>query len=158
MNKSAQNSDYREIATSLSGFVVKENQYYAINTGNCRVYHFSNNKLTQITKDQTIAQQKADNGEISENDLFNNAENDNVTHFLGTSISDLNSDVIGPFDLKKGDILVASTGGLHFSLKKDEIEKIIVKNKKIGNIATILGITTKQIGSNKNITICSYIH
>ncbi|MBN2663576.1 MAG: serine/threonine-protein phosphatase [Bacteroidales bacterium] len=158
MNKSMTMPEFKDASASLSGFVVQKNKFYAINTGNCRVYHFSENKLKQISIDQTVAQQLLKNGEISEEDLFNNQDSNKLTHYLSSSITNLRNEIYGPFDLKNNDILIASTGGLHFTLKNDEIEKLIIKNQNKSELADILSKFALNIGAKKNITVCSYIH
>lgn len=158
MNKSLTMPEFKESSASLAGFVVQKNQFYALNTGNCRVYHYTKNKLKQITKDQTVAQQLLNNNEISEEEYFNHQDRNKLTHFLSASISNLKNEIYGPFELKNNDILIATTCGFHCTLKNSEIEQLIKKNNKKLNLAEILSKFALNIGARKNITVCSYIH
>lgn len=158
MNKAMMLPEYKDAKTSISGFVVHKNTLYTVNAGNCRVYHFSNGKLNQITKDQTIAQQQFDDKEVSEQEFFKGNYNEKITNFVSSSITSLNNEVSGPIEIKKGDFIFASTGGLHFTFKNEEIEQFIEKNKTKADIASVLGNVALNLKPNKNITVCSYVH
>ncbi len=158
MNKAMTEPDFKEIATSLAGFLIAKDEYYTINVGNCRVYHFSENKLIQKTIDQTQLQKAIDEKIFTETEARKHLENNEVLHYLSASVSDFNIQIEGPFSLKNNDILFASTGGLHYSLSNNEIQDFIIKNHKTNNLAENLGIYSNSINKNKSTTICLYKH
>lgn len=158
MNKSAANPEYAKAATSLTGFLITKNKYYTVNVGDSRVYHFSGKKLYQKTKDQTLVQQLIDEKSISEEEAFMHPKKGEPINFISTVISDIKTDIDGPFTLKKNDLLLATSSGLHHQLKNVEIESIIKKNLKKKNLAQILGDFAYNTGSKNNITICIYKH
>lgn len=158
MNKSVEDKRYQNSASTLSGFLIEGNLYYTVNVGDSRVYHFSNKKLKQITKDQSFVQFLLDKGDITPEEAFTHPKKNIVNSIISSKISNLKTDITGPHELKNGDILFACTDGVHDALKNEEIELIIKKNLKNSNLAEIIGKKAFDAGSKDNITICYYKH
>ncbi len=158
MNKSIEDEKYKECATTLTGFMITGDKYYTINVGDSRSYKFSDNKLTRITKDHSLVQHLLDEGQITEEEAHTHPQKNIVTSIISASISELKSDVTGPNDLKKGDILIACSDGVHDYLLDETIEKLIAQNIDKQNLAEIIGKAAFNAESQDNITICIYKH
>ncbi|MEA3451347.1 MAG: protein phosphatase 2C domain-containing protein [Bacteroidota bacterium] len=158
MNKSVEDERYQNCASTLSGFLIEGNHYFTVNVGDSRVYHFSDKKLKQITKDQSFVQFLLDKGDITQEEAFTHPKKNIVNSIISSKISNLKTDITGPHDLKKGDILFACTDGVHDALKIEEIEQIVKKNMKNKSLSEIIGKKAFDAGSKDNITICYYKH
>lgn len=63
--ESALRPDVKRMATTLTLFLAVWPWAYVVQVGDSRCYHYSNGKLEQVTKDQTIAQDLVDQGVLS---------------------------------------------------------------------------------------------
>ncbi len=156
MNKSMEDEKYKNCGTTLTGFLLDNNKYYTINIGDSRVYLYSKNTLTQLTKDQSFVQNLIDKGLITKEEAFTHPKKNLVTSIISGSISNMKVDISKPRELSKGDILIACSDGLHDALTDEQIKKIIDKNKNNKNLAEILGKAAFDAGSRDNITVCFY--
>lgn len=156
MNKSYENPSYKDCATTLTGFMVIGNEYYTVNVGDSRVYLLSDNKLSRKTKDHSFVQHLIDMGELTVEESYTHPKKNLVTSIISSNISNLKTKVEGPFQLKKNDILIACSDGVHDYLTDNKIEKIMIENKNSDNITEILVKAAYDAGSKDNITACFY--
>ncbi|MBN2894141.1 MAG: serine/threonine-protein phosphatase, partial [Bacteroidales bacterium] len=156
MNKSTEDENLKDSATTLTGFMIIDNIFYTINVGDSRVYMFSDNKLTRKTKDHSFVQHLIDTGEITLEDAFSHPKKNLVTSIISNNITKLKTSIEGPFNLKEGDILIACSDGVHDALRDAEIEKIIANNQNADNLAEIIGKASYDAESKDNITACFY--
>ncbi|HBF39861.1 MAG TPA: serine/threonine protein phosphatase, partial [Firmicutes bacterium] len=79
-------------------------------TGNARFYHFRNRRLDFKSRDQSIAQLMMESSRISEDELGENVERNNLTNYLGTN-KRLKIRVSKKFYLNDGDAVLLCTAG-----------------------------------------------
>ncbi len=138
----------REIATTAA--VVKiftqRRDSFAVwaSVGDSRVYHYSSNKISQVSVDDSLLTQALEKGWIDSvkaekidqaTDLsgFNKVEKNLfegrniITQALG--IGEMKPKV-GEFKVKKGDLIILTTDGVHDNLMNSEVEEILKKDLK----------------------------
>jgi protein phosphatase len=74
--------ELRNMATTLTVYMGLWPDYYILQVGDSRYYLFRNGKLTQVTRDQTLAQDLVDEGVLSRAA----AQRSTYTHILSSSI------------------------------------------------------------------------
>jgi len=158
-NKSITDSEYQGTGSTISGFLVNENQFYTFNIGDSRVYFFSDkeNQLKLLTKDHSYVNDLIDNGLLSEEEALRHSKRNIINSSLGMRLTDIKIDIRGPYVIENSDILIAVTDGLTSGLTNDSIEKLISehKNKKL---AQLLVEQAFETGSSDNITALVYRH
>ena len=129
-------------------------EMYCLSVGDSRLYILRNRRLTQLTRDHTVAFQARRNyeqGKINR-DAYEAAVSDNKTlcSYLGLNgieIYDVNSE---KYSLKNGDKLLLATDGLYRSLSAEAIEGIMTKSHSSELIARQLILSALKAGKGKN--------
>lgn len=158
LQKGMAEPEYKNCGTTLSGFYLLDNTYYVFNVGDSRVYLYSENKLQQLTKDQSKVQQLIDEGALTPEQAATHPERHIMTSAIGQSLSMIKNDISGPFDLNKGDILLAFSDGVHDPLSNKQLEQLISSNKNNNNLAQTIVEQAFNAGGTDNITALYYKH
>lgn len=158
LNKATEDTDYKNAGTTISGFVYKKDRFYTINIGDSRVYYMSNNKLTRATKDHSVVQELMDKGLLSEEEAMMHPRKNIMTSALGQELNQIKIDAKGPYKLKKKDILLACSDGVHDALNDEQIKQILLSNLNPKEIAKKLVETAYNAGGMDNITACVFIY
>lgn len=157
--KGSTEPEYKHCGTTLSGFLVRNSQYFWINIGDSRVYIMNlKNELRQLTKDHSIVQDLLDRGMISIEEALIHPQKNKMSSAIGQALNMIRIDVAGPYPIKRGDILLTCTDGIHSALSDNEISTIMSANKKNPNLAKLLVETAFKAGGRDNITACVYRH
>jgi protein phosphatase len=103
--------------------LVYDGQVAISHVGDTRVYHFRNDKLTQVTRDQTLVQRMVDLGQLSQQEALTHPARNEVTSAVG-KFADLQP---VPYQLKlaPGDWLVVACDGLHAHVDADSLQELI---------------------------------
>ncbi len=113
-----------EAGCTTAAAVIHGNMLYVANVGDSRVYLLRDGQLTQLTRDHTLAQQKADVGIISQEQV----ETDSGAHVLTRSMGAVQTvqvDLFPPLQLTAGDVVLLCSDGLTDMLKNAEIARLI---------------------------------
>ena len=137
--------------TVICVLIDKDNKAYIANLGDSRIYHHSDKKLKQITKDDSYVQSLLDTGiENIDEELIDNYKNI-VTKALGIeSQVEIN---VSTIDLKKDDYIILVTDGLTNMVDDIEIEEVLNMDINIKESAEILVYMANSSGGFDNITI-----
>lgn len=122
--------------------------------GDSRAYLIHEDKLVQITKDQTLAQMKMDVGMYSEDDPAAEADKHKLTEYIGR---DWTKENIKPVEsrwipVQKDDCVLLCSDGLYDMCSDEEIARILSKNKSVSDMTLGLVNTAKANGGEDNIT------
>jgi serine/threonine protein phosphatase PrpC len=146
-----------------AGFIMLVTDYSKIiwaMAGNSRLYHFRKGIYNFRSKDQSIAQLLADSGKISEMDINEHDERNNLVNYLGKS-SGFRPFVSRKYRLCDGDAMVLCNSGFWENMTTEELSVILRDSKEadelIDNLEdTLLG---KQNEVLNNYTIAAiYAH
>ena len=117
--------------------------------GDCRLYHFSGTKLKRITRDQTLAQQMFEHGEISGEELANHRLGHVLEQCLGEDDVEPDS---GTFHWKHNDLLLLCTDGLYNMVNEDKINDILSGLVSLDTMADLLLEKALRRGGKDNIS------
>jgi protein phosphatase len=109
------------MGTTLTVGVVRANRLFVYHVGDSRAYLLRQGHLVRITRDQTVAQQLADSGFISDALVGSHHTRHVLTQAVGRGDVEVE---VHHFPLQHGDRLVLSTDGLTDGVEDSEIERV----------------------------------
>lgn len=111
--------ELRGMATTITSLVVDHGQVTTMHIGDCRMYLIRDQKIRQLTKDHTVAGQKARLGLVKKDRLATHPERSILTRNLGreliAAIDQITTRVV------QGDVLLVCSDGLHNVLGDEEM-------------------------------------
>lgn len=153
--KSQNDPNYKNCGTTLSAFLIQKQEFYFIHIGDSRIYLLDNSSnLHQISKDQTIIQQLLDQGEIQPEDIPHHPQKNVMYSAIGQEPSKIQVDIRGPEPIRKGEILLVCSDGIHDALPDQKIRQIIIAHKENEDLPKILVEAAYEAGGKDNITAC----
>ena len=154
MQKAMTDSMYKYASTTVSGFIItRKNQLYVFNVGDSRVYLLREGELKRLTVDHSLVQELIDSGRITEEQAFRHPKKNIITKYLGANLSDLEVDVSKIGEMHKGDLLIASTDGLHDYVRDNKIQDFVKNYSGKESLAKVLCEWAFERGSKDNITV-----
>jgi len=151
--KSNNNPDYYGMGTTIVLVLIRDNRIYYGHIGDSRIYHFSKNKLTQITKDHSYVQKLVDKGVISEKEAKDHPRKNEISKALGLDAfiePDVAPSALIP---QNNDFILLCSDGLNNMLSDKKIESEIKKNNSIIDIAEQLINLSNKKGGSDNISV-----
>lgn len=150
-NESMSILKYRGMGTTLSLVFNGFGKYYYVNIGDSRIYRLKDQKLTQLSKDDSFVNYLLDLGDINEEEARIHPKRNILTKALGTAEGiDF---VIKAIDEDNVDKLLLCSDGLSDILPKESIEKILnLECKTEKKIDKMISEVLKN-GGKDNITI-----
>lgn len=133
------------LGSTLSVIVLIKNHYFILNVGDSRVYKVYNS-LIQLTKDQSLVQQKVDRGEITEEDMEKDPQRNVLLQCIGAT-SDVKPDFYSGIYEDNSVFLLCSDGFRHV-LKKEELF-FYYRPQILSNEAVMRNISMKLVELNK---------
>jgi protein phosphatase len=101
--------------------------------GDCRVYHYRGDKLTQVTRDQTLVERMVELGQLSPKEALTHPARHEVTQAIGHQ-ADI-TPAAYQLQLAPGEWLIAASDGLHTHVDDRRLAEAI---RKAGPSATLL--------------------
>ena len=150
LKASTKNPAYENMGTTLIAVFIKKQKAYWIHAGDSRLFLLRKNKLKQITQDHTLAKFLLDEGEITKKELKTHYSRHILDQCVGHGECEPDT---GSVSLKKNDLLILSTDGLHKTLHHNEIEIILNADAKNKIKAERLLRKTIEAKGNDDITI-----
>ena len=137
------------MATTLTLVKVVNRRAYVVQVGDSRCYLFRDGELSQITRDQTIAQDLVDQGVMSEV----TAEHSPFSHILSSAIGGTASPEVYTLDLHTGDMLLLSTDGLTKHVSNVELREQLGSPDGTEAICNRLLQMALDGGGSDNVTV-----
>lgn len=149
--EAALRTDHRQMASTLTVGIVIWPWAYVVQVGDSRAYIYTDGKLRQITRDQTVGQALVDQGVIPADRL----ENSPLKHILSSAIGadEALPDVIRVDMKERGSLILLCSDGLNKHVTDDEIAAAIVDMKSSEQLARDLLELALSRGGTDNITI-----
>jgi serine/threonine protein phosphatase PrpC len=113
-----------ESGCTMAAAVIHGNTLHVANVGDSRIYLLRGGQITQLTRDHTLAQQKADQGIIRPEQVETDSGSHVLTRSMGASQT-VQVDLFPPLQLVPGDVVLACSDGLTDMLKNAEIARVI---------------------------------
>jgi serine/threonine protein phosphatase PrpC len=122
--------------------------------GNVRLYHFRQGKFNFRSKDQTIAQLMLDSGNLSEDEVNEREERNNLINYLGGA-TEFKPYISEPFRLQEGDVLLLCSMGIWEKMKNSEIAVLVnqTEDPKIFIAKLQAALAVKKTKGSKNYTV-----
>jgi protein phosphatase len=137
------------MATTLTLVKVVNRRAYVVQVGDSRCYLFRDGELSQITRDQTIAQDLVDQGVMS----AVTAEHSPFSHILSSAIGGTASPEVYTLDLHTGDVLLLSTDGLTKHVSNVELREQLGSPDSAEAICNRLVQMALDDGGSDNVTV-----
>lgn len=142
--------DLRGMATTLTLFISVWPRAYMLQVGDSRFYVFRNGKLTQVTRDQTMAQELIDEGVLTPAD----APNTRWAHVLSSAIGGQQAaPVVSSFDLSWENIYLLCSDGLTKDVPDERISERLAAMQSAKQVCEALLQDALDAGGSDNITV-----
>lgn len=138
-------------ATTLTAAAIQGGKLHVAHVGDSRAYLIRSGKITQITKDHTLAQEKFEAGQIQRReDIPHDPGHSTLTRSLGTG-PQVQVDLMQQ-PLEPGDIIVLCSDGLYDELSDNEIRTVAERQSPKKAVSTLIR-RANQAGGNDNISV-----
>ena len=117
-----ENSDHRGMATTLTLFLSVWPRAYLLQVGDSRCYLLRDGELTQITRDQTMAQEMVDLGIMKPDQVAGTRLEHTLTSSIGGSHT---QPTVTRFDMNWGHVLLLCSDGLTRHVSDDRIREVL---------------------------------
>src|SRR5262245_27338395 len=138
------------MATTLTVAYTVGLRAYIIHVGDSRAYVFRDGRLTQLTRDHTVAQELADIGEISREEIRRHPRRNTLTNVIGGS--GFQRPDITHHQLQPDDVLLLCTDGLTDLVNADKITAVVAANPWPQWLCPALIDTALAAGGKDNVS------
>jgi len=150
VRRGEQDFEVRGMATTLTLYLGVWPRGYLLQVGDSRCYLLRNGELTQITRDQTMAQEMVDLGVMK----AEQAAGTRLAHTLTSSIGGHeNHPKVTRFDMNWGHVLLLCSDGLTRHVPDDRIRDVLRSMTSCRQACEILLQDALDGGGNDNVTI-----
>ncbi len=146
----ALNSEYHGIGTTLCAVIIIKNKMILLNVGDSRCYIKENNKLKQLSEDQTYVNYLLNSGLITKEEVATHPKRHYLTNCVGMNPS-FSCD-IKIYDYKGESILLCSDG-LYNNVDFKDIEANLNTNSSTNEKVKTLGDLANFNGGSDNISL-----
>jgi serine/threonine protein phosphatase PrpC len=140
------------MGTTIVALQIKGNTFHIAWVGDSRVYHI-NNGIEQLTRDHSVVQELVDRGSIDEHEARHHPRRNVITRALGSIKGDADKidEVTGT--IRKDDIFLLCTDGLHGLVPDSVIEKVVSSHADPQVAADVLVQAALDAGGWDNISV-----
>ena len=149
-SRAKESGDRKGMATTLTMFVAVWPTLYLLQVGDSRCYVYRDGVLTQLTRDQTMAQDLLDSGVLTPEQAARSPYANVLSSSLGgaTWVPE-----VSRFDLKLGDKMLLCTDGLTKHVSDEQIERRMAELTSSEQAARALLQDALDGGGTDNITV-----
>ena len=138
-------------AMALVGGAYGRDMIALANVGDSRAYVFSEGRITQVTADHSLAEERMRQGEMTEEEAAVHPQRHILTRALGVS-PDVEADM-WELKLRAGDRIVLCSDGLSNELSLEELGQVLAAEPDPGDAARRLVEAANAHGGADNITV-----
>ena len=150
VRRGQEDPDYRGMATTLTLYLGVWPRAYLLQVGDSRCYLLRGGELTQITRDQTIAQELVDLGVLTRTDAFETR----LAHALSSSLGGRQTaPVITRFDMNWSTVVLLCSDGLTKHVSDEQIRERLRSMTSARQACEDLLEDALEGGGSDNITI-----
>ncbi len=138
--------DLKGMGSTLTAAFIRGESVFWAHVGDSRLYLFRGDELTQITEDDTMAGFLLTEGEISREEARVHPGRNFLFDFIGSGEFE---EETGYLNLRKDDLLLLTTDGLHDRVPEEALVSILRSNSELDKrlhalISTALGVSGKD--------------
>ena len=142
--------DLKGMGSTLTAAFVRGEAVFWAHVGDSRLYLFRDDELTQITEDDTMAGFLLTEGEITREEARVHPGRNFLFDFIGSGKFE---EETGSFTLRKGDLLLLTTDGLHDRVEEETLVSILRSNGELDKrLDGLVAIALKESGKD-NVTV-----
>jgi serine/threonine protein phosphatase PrpC len=142
--------DLKGMGSTLTAAFVKGEEVFWAHVGDSRLYLFRGDELTQITEDDTMAGFLLTEGEITREESRVHPGRNFLFDFIGSGEFE---EETGSFTLRKDDVLLLTTDGLHDRVQEETLVSILRANSDLEKkLDTLVATALKESGKD-NVTV-----
>jgi serine/threonine protein phosphatase PrpC len=150
VRRGEENSEDRGMATTLTLYLGVWPRAYLLQVGDSRCYLLRRGELTQITRDQTMAQELVDLGVLTRAD----ASTSRLAHTLSSSIGGRQTaPIVTRFDMTWGNVLLLCSDGLTKHVSDERLRERLRSMTSAQQVCEALLQDALEGGGSDNITI-----
>jgi serine/threonine protein phosphatase PrpC len=142
--------DLKGMGSTLTAAFVRGEAVFWAHVGDSRLYLFREDELTQITEDDTMAGFLLSEREITREESRFHPGRDFLFDFIGSGEFE---EETGSFTLRKGDLLLLTTDGLHDRVPEETLVSILRSNGELDKKLDGLVSSALEAGGRDNITV-----
>lgn len=139
------------MGTTLSATYTFGNDLFVMHVGDSRVYLWRQGELRQLTRDHTIAQEKADRGELTAAEVQHHRLSHVLTRAMGGGVEDLQPEV-NYHEMFDGDVLLLCTDGLTNMVSDRAIASVLERDLPAAESCRELVQRALAAGGRDNVT------
>ncbi len=151
-DKAKQEALKKGMGATAAVVVAREGEARVGHVGDARVYHQRGERLTQVTKDQTLAARMVELGRLSPKEALVHPARNDVYQAIGhhPTLKPVHYEM----KLAPGDWLIVTSDGLHAHVGAEELQKVVAKAEpSAARLAAALVDLTNQKGGTDNCTV-----
>ncbi len=150
VQRAEEDSDRRRMATTLTLLIGVWPRAYLLQVGDSRCYLFRDGKLTQITRDQTMAEELIDSGVLTRTGAFNTR----WAHVLSSAIGgQQTAPVVTRFDSAWHQVILLCSDGLTKHVSDEQIGEYLKNMTSAKQVCEDLLQAALDDGGSDNITV-----
>jgi serine/threonine protein phosphatase PrpC len=150
LRRGEEDADYQGMATTLTLYLGVWPRAFLLQVGDSRCYIYRNGELTQITRDQTMAQELIDLGVLTRADAAATRYSRTLSSSLGGRQTD---PVVTRFDMTWGTVVMLCSDGLTAHISDDRIRERLRSMTSAKQVCEDLLREALEAGGSDNITI-----
>jgi protein phosphatase len=143
----------KPMATTLTLGIVVWPWLYVVQLGDSRAYYYWDGKLTQVTRDQTVAQELVDQGVLPRERLASSPYRHVLSRAVGGDAEEAIPEVTRVRIDRFGSVLLFCSDGLTKHVSDEEIARKIADNPRSEDVCKSLLDLALDRGGSDNITI-----
>ena len=142
--------DLKGMGSTLTAAFVRGEAVFWAHVGDSRLYLFREDELTQITEDDTMAGFLLSEGEITREESRVHPGRDFLFDFIGSGEFE---EETGSFTIRKDDLLLLTTDGLHDGVPEEILVSILLSNSELDKKLDALVSTALKESGKDNVTV-----
>lgn len=147
-----EHDELRGMGTTLSALALSDDKALIAHVGDSRIYRFRNHSCERMTVDHTENQLLIDTGKIQPEQESNHCYRHIITQALGGG-GDLASVFTRVESVRRGDLFLLCTDGLHDLVTDNEIENILIEHSSPQATSDELVNAAIRKGGDDNVTV-----
>jgi len=149
-NKSLQSESLSGMGTTLTAAVSTVGGEVVANVGDSRLYHVTESRISQITRDHSVVEEMIERGEITRNESRKHPSRNLITRALGTSAYEP-PDIFN-LNLNCGEYLILCSDGLTNVVLDSEIQFELINGGNVRMSCEVLVNMALERGAPDNVT------
>lgn len=141
----------RGMGTTSTVAALVDDVLFVGQVGDSRAYVLRDNKLVQVSRDQSLVTQLIEAGQLTEEEAENFEHNNIILQALGTAET-VQVDLTH-VELRRGDVLLLCSDGLSGMVRNDEIREILSANPEPFDACRVLIERANLAGGHDNVTV-----